>query len=308
MEISGDELSRERRALDRANDGALRAQVTLLAAAFEDDGTTAEHKAELLLGGLARRRFLTLGGLSVATAAVLAACGSSSKVVEAVPQAGSAPSTTALPDRVYSDIVLLRTAASLEYNAVAAYDAAIGMLTGAQADIAKAFREHHQGHAMAMDTQTTNLGGQAYGKPNPVVDEKVLQPALLLMKTPTDALQLVHGLENVAAHTYQLLVPILSQPKLRSTVMSIGSIEARHAAVLAKALGSAPFTALAPIPAAGATSTAKPASTTPTLPGGVTAPVFYQVPGSFEPVGATQVQLGTQVVAIQPLGPNSYMY
>ena len=308
MDMSRDELRRDRRALDKANDRAMRSHARVLAAAFEGDETSAPERADLVLGGLARRRFLTIGGFSVATAAVLAACGSS-KTVAAVPQAGVAPSTTALADRTYSDVILLRTAASLERNALATYDAAVGLLSGAARDVARTFRSHHEAHAMALDAQVTKLGGQPFTAPNPVVADKVLTPALLLVKTDRDALQLAHALENVAAHTYQLLVPILSVPALRGVVMSIGSVEARHATVLAKALGGTPYPAATNIPAAGPTtsSTVAPATTT-TVAGGVATPGVFLVPGAFEPVAATQVLLDGQVLSIAPLGPNSFMY
>lgn len=306
MDFSRDELNRERRAIDKANAEAMRAQATLLSAAFEDDnGTTAEHKAELLLGGLARRRFLTIGGISVATAAVLAACGPGN-LDTAVPQSGEAPTTTGLPTRNYSDVVLLRTAASLERNAIAAYGAAAGLLSGATKAAAETFQAHHEAHALALDEQTEKLGGEPYTQPNPVVDERVLKPALTLVKTDVDALWLAHALESVAAHTYQTVVPLLSLPALRQAIMSIGSIEARHATVLAKVLGAKPFPALSSLPAAGPTTSAAGTATTAAATGG--APDIYLVPGSFEPVGASPVFLSGQTLSVSPLGPNSFMY
>lgn len=306
MDIPRDELHRERRVIDQANAEAMRHQATVLAAAFEDDDTaSAGDKAGLLLGGLARRRFLTIGGFSVATAAVLAACGTSSSTT-AVPQAGETPVTTALPTRNYNDVVLLRTAASLERNAIAAYAAAIPLLSGATKAAAETFSDHHEAHALALDEQTKKLGGEAYTKPNPVVDERVLQPALLLVKTDVDALWLAHALEEVAAHTYQTVVPLLSLPALRQAIMSIGSVEARHATVLAKVLGAALTPVGAGLAAAGPPTTAPPTTTAPAS--GVAAPPLYLLPGSFEPVTASQTHLSGQTLTIAPLGPNSFMY
>lgn len=307
MDHSRDELRRSLKGIDRANDEAMAAQQRALAAAFEGDAElTADQRAGMLLGGLARRRFLTLGGFSVATAAVLAACGTSTTPT-AVPQEGEAPPTSGLAARPYNDIVLLRTASSLEHNAIAAYEAAAGVLEGDALNVARLFQAHHTAHAQSLEQQTIKLGGEAYTKANPVVDEKVLQPSLALVKTPTDALQLAHALENVAAHTYQTVVPLLSQPALRGAIMSIGSIEARHAAVLAKVLGALPYPTPAAVPGAGPAPA--PAATTTTVAGQtVVGPTLYIIPGSFEPLAATQVLLGETTESIDVLGPNSFMY
>ncbi len=306
MDISRDELNRERRAIDQANTEAMRSHASVLAAAFEDDdAASADDKATLLLGGLARRRFLTIGGFSVATAAVLAACGKKA-APEAVPQAGQTPVTTALVTRNYNDVVLLRTAASLERNAIAAYGAAATFLSGATKAAAETFREHHEAHAVALDDQTKKLGGEPFAKANPVVDERVIQPALKLVQTDVDALWLAHALEEVAAHTYQTVVPLLSLPSLRQAIMSIGSVEARHATVLAKVLGAALAPTGVGIPAAGP-STVAPATTTAPA-SGVAAPPLYLLPGSFEPVAASLVHLSGQTLSVAPLGPNSFIY
>ena len=169
MEISRDEVRRQRRALDHANDRAMRATADVLSAAFEDERSTDGDRSQVALGGLARRRFLTIGGFSVATAALLAACGAKESA-GGVPKEGAAPSTTALADRAYSDAILLRTAASLERSAMAAYDAALGLLTGPARDLAAQFKVHHQAHAGAMDDQVRKLGGDPYTQSNPAFD------------------------------------------------------------------------------------------------------------------------------------------
>jgi hypothetical protein len=307
MDISRDELRRQLRDADRANDQAVAAQRRMLARVFDgDDELSGEQKADLLLGGLARRRFLAIGGIGVATAAVLAACGGKG-TTEAVPQEGLAPSTTGLPTRNYSDVVLLRTGASLERSVVAAYDAAIALLDGDVRNTARMFQAHHQAHAAAFDLQTTKAGGEAFSGSNPVVDDKVIKPALALVKNPAAALKLAHALENVAAHTYQTLVPLMSLPALRASLMSVGSVEARHAAILANVLGGLSYPGVPATPAVGAAPTTA-AATTTTVAGEIAGPLIYVVPGSFEPVAATQVALGAKLVSIDPLGPNSYSY
>ena len=308
MDIPRDELRRELKAADRANDEAMAAHQRALASAFEDDGElSADQKAGMLLGGLARRRFLTIGGLSVATAAVLAACGPSNSTGN-VPQEGEAPVHHRHPGP------------QLHRRGAAAH----GVVAGAQRhrrlrgghrparrrrhDAARLFQAHHTAHAQSLEQQTIKLGGEAFTTANPVVDAKVIQPALGLVKTATDALQLAHALEEVAAHTYQTVVPLLSVPALRGAIMTIGSIEARHAAVLAKVLGALPYPAPTSVPGAGAATTPAPTTTTTIAGTQVAGPVLYVVPGSFEPLSATQALLGDTIVSLDPLGPNSYAY
>ena len=83
---------------------------------------------------LTRRELLKISGLSIAGITSLAACGAQSGVVESsnIASAGTVPPTTALGQVVISDTVLLRTAASLEYNAIDTYTQVLdgGLLTG----------------------------------------------------------------------------------------------------------------------------------------------------------------------------------
>ena len=70
------------------------------------------------MNNISRRDALRVGGLSVFGAAFLAACGKQSGVVQSanILSEGEVTPTTALPEGVVTDVVLLRTAASLEYN------------------------------------------------------------------------------------------------------------------------------------------------------------------------------------------------
>jgi len=104
-----------------------------------------------------RRQVLRFGGVGVA-GVVLAACGKQANVPESenVVSVGVTPSKVTLPNVEVNDIVLLRTAASLEYNAIDTYDAAIGLgvFNGAfmpAGEIAKRLRDDHKGHADAIN-------------------------------------------------------------------------------------------------------------------------------------------------------------
>ena len=302
MHISKHELAREMRGLDAENSRAMAAQETLLAAALEQRTNEPGDAGRRGLDRFLSRRVFAIAGFSVATAAVVAACSKSAK--EGTPINGAAPSTTVPPDRVVSDAVLLRTASSLEHNAITLYENVIGQLSGPAADAAKLFVDHHRLHAAAMEKATKDLGAEPYTKANPIVAVNVIDPAVAAAKTPTEILFVAHAVESVAAHTYQLMVAGLSSPKLRSAVMSIGAVEARHAAVLAKALGAPVVAGIEELQPAGPTTTAGKDA--------VVAPAIYQVPGPFEPLGASVVLLTIggkpTLVPVDPLGPNSFMY
>jgi len=61
-----------------------------------------------------RRKLFTIGGFTVATATVLAAC-KKKAVPPVIPSSGSPDSVDKPPTQLIDDIVLLRTASSLEH-------------------------------------------------------------------------------------------------------------------------------------------------------------------------------------------------
>lgn len=193
---------------------------------------------------LSRRRFFLAGGATVSFAALVAACGGSEKT--GIARLGDAPVPNKLVEADVTDIALLRTATSLEHNAIFVYEAAIdaGLLDGDAAEIAKRFLADHKDHAAATAGLTTDLGGKAYNEPNPRLQSIYVEPALKLIVgdeasgiAPTDdpaadVLALAYALETIAGATYQAYVPLLDDKSLRAAAMGIGSQEARHAALL----------------------------------------------------------------------------
>jgi rubrerythrin len=270
--------------------------------------------AEALLGGLTRRRFFRVAGFSVASAAVLAACGKDPATSTNIPQAGLTPVTTALPTRIVDDITLLRTASSLEHNTIDAYQTVLAQITDAKLrETISLFLEHHLTHAASAEAATKQLGGTAYTEKNPVVDAGIVQPALKLVTDgggqAADIVAFAYALETVAAETFQSFVPLLSKPSLRSAVMAVGGSEARHAAILAALIKDA--TPVAPMVTGTGSTTAAPTTTIPgtttTLKGGNPPPI-YQVPGIFQPLTPAEVGINRVTISADLLGPNSYMY
>ncbi|MCU1344589.1 MAG: hypothetical protein JWL70_855 [Acidimicrobiia bacterium] len=323
-DFSRDELRRSLRDLDALQREVMPRWRVALQRIFGDPKSSinpAAAREAATIGGLSRRRLLTVGGFSVATSAVLAACGKDHSLdPKVVPVAGEQSKVSPAPERTIDDIVLLRTASSVEYVAIDVYQAALdnGFLTGDLAAAARLFQGQHREHAALFEQTTREIGGEAFTTRNQAVWDNVVTPALkggtvagkevkpVLIDTK-GAVIFAHSLENVAASTYQSMVPILTQAALRQTVMTVGTVEARHAAVLAHVIAASKYIAgsgmVPPSAAATAAAAAAPttvAATTTTVAGGSDAvPVkvdpVYEVPGAFGSL-------------VEALGPNSYEY
>jgi hypothetical protein len=173
-------------------------------------------------------------------AAVLAACGSDNKDTAVSgasgSAAGSASSSSSSSGAGNMDLVLARTAASLEALAIAAYKAAAdsGKVTDKTVGaVATLFSDHHKQHMDALNGVIKGAGGQEVTEPNAAVKKALVDPV-----TSDPALdqakivKLAYDLEGAAAQTYTFASTQLSTPQLRSTLMTIGGIEARHASII----------------------------------------------------------------------------
>ncbi len=196
-----------------------------------------------------RRNFFRIGGVTILGAAVLAACGSDDDDTASTTPGTNAPvgttppttpattpatePTTTEPGRANMDLTLAKTAASLEKLAVDVYGQA-GALLSTPAVIAAAtmFAGHHQMHLDALNGVITGAGEAAITQMNQAVYDALVAPALSSAASEADAVNLALALEEAAAQTYAFAAGTLSTPALRSTIMTIGGIEARHAAVL----------------------------------------------------------------------------
>ena len=236
MDYSKDELRRELRDLDAEHREVMpKWRDSLMRLLVDDKETPAEAKADVLLGGFNRRRFMRLSGLAVVGGAVLAACGEDEET-----NSGTASETTATTAAAAAgnktDQTIARTAASLEIFAVAVYDKAITNAAALKISdpIAKAavmFKSHHDEHAKAFNAAAVQLGGQPYNDPNPTA-AKAFEAQIAALKTEQDVLKFAFALEQIAAQTYQGVGMKLSTPMLRQTAMTVGGVEARHMAIL----------------------------------------------------------------------------
>lgn len=187
-----------------------------------------------LTSRLDRRRFLRVGGIVVASAAVLGACGSGGEAATDATTTTSGP-----PEPTPDDIAILRTATSIENLAVEVYTRAIdgGLLTTpAVLAAAKLFKEQHEDHAELLRGATANADGEPFAGPNPVVLQQ-LTPAIQALRGERDVVQLVYDLEQRLAATYQSNAGKFTATRFNESVMSIAGVEARHAAILGAVIG-----------------------------------------------------------------------
>lgn len=252
MDLNRDELRRQMREIDAANAAIMpRWRRALRQLTDPESRLSTEDKAALLgVPSPGRRTFFRVGGLTVLGATVLAACGDDDADVA---ETGVGPTTTTAPEDMGGsgdtggsmDLTLARTAASLENLAVAAYQTAIDsgvVTTQAIADAASLFRDHHQQHADALNGVVTGAGGEEITDPNQVLFDALVQPVLDAGPDEAAIVTLAYDLETAAVQAYTFAGGNLSTPELRSTIMTIGGVEARHAAILKMVAQAAPPT------------------------------------------------------------------
>jgi len=239
MDLNRDELRRELKAIDADNKAIMPRWYDALRQ-IVGGGTklSSDDKAALLgVPAPGRRQFFKIGGVTLMGAAVLAACGDDDEDTTAGGEGGGDTSETTMGDDGGSemDLALARTAASLEQLAIDAYTTAAGsglVTTVAIADAAALFLEHHTEHRDALNGAVRAAGGDEVTTANEAVFKALVEPAITAAQSEADVVQLALDLELAAAQTYVFAGGALSVPELRSTIMTIGGIEARHAAVL----------------------------------------------------------------------------
>lgn len=268
--FSSDEIRRQARQSQIDHESAMPQLSTSMLRFLDRGDRDFDQTSGILTGGITRRSLFRVGGITVAGAAILAACGSDSKAVSttsgsttpapaastagttaattadttAATTAGTTAATTAgtTAAAASGDIVALRTASSVEELAVAAYQIAIDsglVTTPAVADAAKLFQSQHREHSAFFQAATKKAGGEPFSMPNPAVLE-ALQPVIKALKDEKGILMLAYDLELAAAQTYQSGVGNVTDLALNKALMSVGGVEARHAAVIASVLGQDP--------------------------------------------------------------------
>jgi hypothetical protein len=231
MDLNRDELRRELRAIDADNKAIMPRWYDALRQIVGGGAqmTTDEKAAVLGVPSPGRRQMFKIGSATIIGAAVLAASGSDDDSSGGKTTTGGGTSDDSM------DLPLARTAASLEKLAVDTYQVGIDsglVTTAAIGQAAMLFQEHHQAHLDALNGAISAAGGEEVTEQNQAVFDALVAPAVAAAKAEADIVKLALDLELAAAQTYAFAGGALSAPSLRSTIMTIGGIEARHAAVL----------------------------------------------------------------------------
>lgn len=225
---------------------------------------------------ISRRNLLLTGGATAAAAMVLAACGGSTG--NQVTRIGEPVPATPLPDADVTDVVLLRTAQSVE-KMVASILTDPRVASVASSDVAPvmaAFAAAHERHV----TEIAPLVSARGATPVNTVNEKLMtsygDTVLSLVgesKDPADAATILLGMETLMAATYQYAVSLTTEPALRAQMMQLGAASSRRAAVAAQLINPG----------------------TSAFGGGVDAdgnPTVATLPSAFGPLNSVQISIG----------------
>ena len=111
-------------------------------------------------------------------AAFLAACGHDE--APAPGRVGNAPSTTALPTLAVTNVVYLRTMASIEETTITVYEqlSTIDTLEPAIAAAISRYTDDHRAVAAHLDELTRAAGGEPWKCTNPWWMDRLVQPSL----------------------------------------------------------------------------------------------------------------------------------
>jgi hypothetical protein len=153
----------------------------------------------------------------------------------------TAPTTTidATPPDDAVDLLILRTASSIEHYAAGVYTQLAGgglVTTTGISEAMRLFADHHSSHGGIFDGATGRAGGAAFTQANPVLSQLV-ETRLRAARTEADAVTIAYGVETLAAATFAAYASQLTDPGLVPLMTGIGATEARHLTVLGTYLG-----------------------------------------------------------------------
>lgn len=274
-----------------------------------------------------RRGFLRIGGLTVAIAALVAACGDENDDANPARVGEMTPPPT-LPEGIVTDGVLFRTATSLHYSIIDAHELAkkLGKLSADQTTLVDDYIAANKAVITDLQDWSVTAGSKKWTCANPRFDRVILTPIgdritgrpkegteetdVLPSDDPNrDAIALVHAMETLAAAMHQSLVPQFSKPEYRGVTIGHGTEAARRAAALALIINpdnlvnpSSLLNANLDVPTTtseAATTTTQNiaqtgdnATTTTAAPSASQIQQYYAVPSQFGTLSAVQLALG----------------
>ena len=225
---------------------------------------------------LSRRSMLRSGGAVLASGVVLAACGGAKG--NTVTRIGEGGEPTKLPEGEVTDVVLLRTAQSVEamIAAILGGTAVTSIVPDDVAPVIAAFVAAHERHVAEIAPLVVARGAESVDEPNAKLMTAYGDTIVELLtegKEPADVLATALGLETLMAATYQYALSLTVEPALRAQMMALGAQSSRRAAVVAQLInpGTAAF-------APGVDDNGDPTVAT--------------LPSAFGPLSTIQIQIG----------------
>jgi hypothetical protein len=166
------------------------------------------------------RRQLLSAASAAGAGAVLAGCGNS-QPASGIPGAA-----------LKTDVPTLNRLIGVEYHAVAAYVAAIPLLTGTDALYAKQFLSQELAHIddLAAIVRRTHAKPAASSQ-----DYNLGRP-----RSRAEMLALLHHVEQITLRAYLEAIPLLTPGVVKATATSIFANDAQHASLIRGRLGLAP--------------------------------------------------------------------
>lgn len=257
---------------------------------------------------MSRRGALRLGGLTVAMAAVVAAC--SNTEAGDLGRVGLAPTTTKLPDASYTDVTLLRTCSSLQHSLLEVYNTIKDddeLLDSANRPLVERLIADAQSTAKIFEDLTVEHDGEVWACGNTKFDSALIEPAMKRITMGTEAtaeaqaipasddkrrdvLNLVQGMESIIGAAYQQYTALFNDASLREPVITAGVRGARHAALLALTIDPANYVS--------ASDQAAAEVSTDTLPAGETTTTSGQNLGNTTTTTAAATDSGPQLTPI----------
>jgi hypothetical protein len=207
---------------------------------------------------ISRRGLFRTGGATITLGALVAACNDSTVVEPG--RVGNAPVVTPLPDEVINDVVLVRTATSLEYTLLAIYErlSADGYFGADEQELVDRLVENHIARAAELAELTAELGGEPYECANSFLMARFVEPTMLNIEgddeqgiepsddPARDARNTAEAWESLGGATYQNMVSTLADPAVREQLIAIGAEEVRQAATWAMRITGTPEGYLSP--------------------------------------------------------------
>lgn len=190
---------------------------------------------------ISRRTLLRSGGAVVASGVVLAACGGSKG--NTVTRIGEQPESEPLGEAKVDDVVLLRTAQSVEKMVadILGDSRVTSVLSGENATIVTAFAAAHQRHVSDIAPLVSSRGGEPVNEANAKLMTAYGNTVLDLIEQSADeadVLTALLGFETLVAATYQYSMSLTVEPSLRADMMRLGAASSRRAAVAAQLINS----------------------------------------------------------------------